>query len=129
MKKSLQPKIIEKRFELLKKTDLDEIIKTYKIVEVPYLDPVVVEASTKNDIYFVIFSKKKELLNNMVNYYLTHNDSLIYKKTNYFCNELSRVCICNTSENDFKKSMEYINKSYFEPVSYISWSKNVGDKF
>ena len=100
MGNSPQPKIIETRFEVLKKSDLDEIRKTYKIVEVPYLDPIVVDTSTKNDIYFVIFSKKKELLNNMVHYYLTHNDSAIYKKTNYFCNEIARVCICNTSEDD-----------------------------
>ena len=63
MRNSPQPKIIETRFEVLKKSDLDEIRKTYKIVEVPYLDPIVVDTSTKNDIYFVIFSKKKELLN------------------------------------------------------------------
>jgi hypothetical protein len=71
------------------------------------------------DDYFRSFSVKKTTVNNMLDYYLQHSDSEIYKKTNYLCNEKEKICICNQHANDLRKI--YDGKHHEPNVKYISW--------
>ena len=88
----------------------------YKIIDVDYLEPILVRSKIFGD---DSLSVKKTTVNNMLDYYLQHRDSEIYKKTNYLCNEKEKICICNQHANDLRKIYDGIN---YEPnVKYISW--------
>ena len=106
-------------------TSLDEEImvdlrNNYKIINVDYLDPDLVHANMYDRNVFIL-PRKKEIVNNMLEYYLSHKDNEIYKKTNYLCNEKEKICICNKHANDLRKIYDGI---YFDPnKKYISWFK------
>ena len=62
---------------------------------------------------------KKDIVNNMLEYYLNHKDIEIYKKTEYLCNVKEKVCICNTHADDLRKVYDGVN--YKSNEKYISW--------
>jgi hypothetical protein len=74
-----------------------------------------------DDDYFKLHSNKENVVNNMLDYYLNHDDTEIYKKTNYLCNEKEKICICNTHANELRKIYDGIN--YKSDEKYISWIK------
>lgn len=90
----------------------------YKIIDVDYLDPILVHSKMVSDNFFIL-PQKIDTLNNMLEYYLNHNDRKIYKKTDYLCNEKDKVCICNTHAEDFRKIYDGVN--YTPNEKYISW--------
>jgi hypothetical protein len=90
----------------------------YKIIDVDYLDLILVQSKMFGDKYFLI-PQKKNIVNNMLEYYFNHKDRAIYKKTDYLCNEKEKVCICNTHADDFRKIYDGIN--YNSNDKYISW--------
>jgi hypothetical protein len=92
----------------------------YKIINVDYLNPILVRSKTFEDNFFIL-PLKKEIVNNMLEYYLNHEDKEIYKKTDYLCNRKEKVCICNTHADDFRKIYDGIN--YKPGERYISWFK------
>jgi hypothetical protein len=92
----------------------------YKIIDVDYLDPNLVRSKMFGDNYFELY-QRKEVVNNMLEYYLNHKDSEIYKKTEYLCNEKVKVCICNKHADDFRKI--YDGNDYTPNEKYISWFK------
>ena len=96
--------------------------KDYKIIDVRYLDPILVRSKMFGDDYFKLHSNKKETVNNMLTYYLQHKDTDIYKKTNYLCDEKEKICICNEHANDLRKIYDGIN--YKSAEKYISWYKS-----
>ena len=107
-------------------TDIDDkgitdLRNNYKIIDVDYLDPVLVRSKMFGDDYFKLFSLKKDSVNNMLDYYLNHKDSEIYKKTNYLCDKKEKICICNEHANDLRKIYDGIN--YKPSEKYISWFK------
>lgn len=92
----------------------------YQILYVDYLDIDLVKIKMYDRNVFVL-PRKKEIINNMLEYYLNHKDSEIYKKTEYLCNEKEKICICNTHAADFRKIYDGI---YYNPdKKYISWFK------
>jgi len=106
-------------------TGIDEEImvdlrNNYNILYVDYLDPDLVHAKMYDRKTFVL-PRKKEIVNNMLEYYLNHKDSEIYKKTEYLCNEKEKLCICNTHADDLRKI--YDGAHYIPNKKYISWFK------
>ena len=100
-----------------------DLRNNYKILYVDYLDPDLVHAKMYDGNTFVL-PRKKYIVNNMLEYYLNHKDSEIYKKTDYLCNEREKVCICNTHADDFRKIYDGV---YYKPdKKYISWFKQDG---
>lgn len=95
-----------------------DLKNNYTIIEVDYLDPILVRSKMFGDNFFQL-PEKKEVVNDMLNYYLNHKDTEIYKKTDYLCNEKEKVCICNTHAADFRKIYDGIN--YKPNDKYISW--------
>ena len=92
----------------------------FKIIDVDYLEPILVRSKMFGDDYFKV--QKKNTVNNMLDYYLNHRDKAIYEKTNYLCNEKEQICICNQHANDLRKIFDGINHKPDE--KYISWFKN-----
>jgi hypothetical protein len=105
-------------FWSLKYENEKEIRKNYKIMDVDYLNPILVKSKMFGDDYFKNVSKV-EIIQNMLDYYLNHKDKIIYKKTDYLCNEKEKICICNTHADDFRKIYDGIN--YKKNDKYISW--------
>ena len=97
---------------------INEIRKNYKIIDVDWLDPILVNSKIFNDKYFQK-PEKTEAVDNMLNYYLNHPDKKIYKKTDYLCNKKEKICICNTNAEDFRKI--YDQHNYKKDEKYISW--------
>ena len=111
----------------LSKEGINRIRDKYKVINVDWLDPILVNSKIFGDEYFTKLPKKKEIINNMLNYYLNHKDKGIYKKTDYLCNEKEKICICNTHAEDFRKIYERNN--YKEGEKYISWCKKIKEPF
>ena len=107
--------------------DIDEekivdLKNNYKIIHVDYLDPDLVHSGMYDRNVFVL-PRKKDIVNNMLDYYLNHKDTEIYKKTDYLCNEKEKICICNTHADDFRKIYDGIH--YIPEKKYISWFTDV----
>ena len=109
--------------DVFRGTDEENIIhlrNNYKIIDVDYLDPILVRSKMFGNNDFELY-QRKDVVNNMLKYYLNHKDSEIYKKTEYLCNEKEQICICNTHADDFRKIYDGIN--YKPNEKYISWFK------
>ena len=91
----------------------------YKIIDVDYLEPILVRSKMFGDDYFKL--QKKDAVNNMLDYYLNHKDKAIYEKTNYLCDKKEKICICNQHANDLRKIFDGIN--YKQDEKYTSWFK------
>lgn len=74
-----------------------------------------------------MFGDKKQIVNDMMNYYLNHENKPIYKKTDYLCNLKESICICNTHAHDFIKIYDGIN--YKPDLNFISWIKKSNEPF
>lgn len=97
-----------------------DLRNNYKIIYVDYLDPDLVHAKMYDNNTFLL-PRKKNIVNNILDYYLTHKDIEIYKKTDYLCNEKEKVCICNIHAVDLRKIYDGV---YYKPdKKYISWFK------
>ena len=116
-------------FWIIKSDEIGKIRKNYKVIDVNCLDPVNVNYEMFADKYFDSDSgKEKQLIvNNMVDYYLSHKDKPIYKKTDYLCNKKEQICICNTHAHDFRKIYSGIN--YKPDDNYISWIKKTNEPY
>jgi len=96
-----------------------DLRNNYKIIDVEYLDPILVRSKMFGDKFFLL--PKKDIINNMLEYYLNHKNREIYKKTDYLCNTKEKVCICNTNADNFRKIYDGVN--YKPNEKYISWFK------
>ena len=103
----------------LNNKQLEDIRSNYKIIEVPYLNPIIVRSAIFEDNYFIKSPLKTDIINNMLDYYLKHPDKHIYQKTDYLCNEKERICICNIHAKDFR--IIYDNINFKKEDKYISW--------
>ena len=95
-------------------------IKNYKFLEVEYLDIDLAKAKMYDRNAFKL-PREKDIVNNMLEYYLNHKYSKLFKKTEYLCNEKEKVCICNIHADDFRKI--YDGPYYRPDKKYISWFK------
>ena len=113
---------LEKKDEMLK-----DIEKNYKMVELFCLNLDILNQTIQNDPFFEDSPQKKSMLIKMATFYLNHNDLNIFKKTDYFCNEKHKICICNKSAQNYRdlcKSEKYNNNK-----KYVSWSVEGRDPF
>lgn len=92
----------------------------YKIIDVDFLDTDLVR-SKMNDRNAFKLPKEKEIVNNMLEYYLNHKYSKLFKKTEYLCNEKEKVCICNINADNLRKIYDGVN--YIPNKKYITWFK------
>jgi hypothetical protein len=93
------------------------------VVDVDWLESINVNSKIFNDDYFLKSPQKKEIINNMTDFFINDKDKAIYEKTDYLCNEKERLCICNTNAENFRKIYDGIN--YKENKKYISWCKKI----
>ncbi len=114
-------------FTSLSDSKIEQIRKSYKVIDVPYLDPIKVNYTMFADKYFQNNPGKEEIINNMLDFYLSNKDKPIYKKTDYLCNEKEKICICNTHAEDFRKI--YDGQNYNPGDKYISWIRLNKDHF
>jgi len=114
-------------FTSLSDSKIEQIRESYKVIDVPYLDPIQVGSKIFADKYFENNPGKEEVINNMLDFYLSHKDKPIYKKTDYLCNTKEKICICNTHAEDFRKI--YDEQNYKPGDKYISWIIRKKDNF
>jgi hypothetical protein len=126
----IQNKVVEEYNDIYTTLDnntKNKIREQYKVIDVDWLDPIIINSTIFGDEYFTKLPKKKEIINIMLDYYLNHKDRGIYKKTDYLCNKKEKICICNTHAEDFRKIYERNN--YEEGKKYISWCKKIKEPF
>ena len=119
---STSKKYYNSHYSSLDDDQIKDIRKNYKVIDVDWLDTVLVNSKMFNDEYFTKSYEKKELVNTMLEHYLHDKDEHnihIYKITDYLCHDKERVCICNTHADDFRKIYEGVN--YKKGSKYISW--------
>jgi len=114
-------------FTSLDNKQIEHIRSNYKIIDVPYLNPIIVRSAIFADDYFTKSPIKTDIINNMLDYYLKHPDKHIYQKTDFLCNKKERICICNIHAKDFRRI--YDNIHFKEDDKYISWFKLYNDPF
>lgn len=104
-------------------SDTEKEIRTlYKVIDVNWLDPVLVKSKILCDAEYLKYKPKtEEIVHNMLNYYINHKDVDIYKKTDYLCNDREKICICNLHADYFRKI--YDAHHYKQENKYISWFK------
>jgi hypothetical protein len=105
----------------------EKIRENYKVIDVGWLDSIEVKSEMFGDEFFQKNLKEKEMVNEMVDFYLTHKDKAIYKKTDYLCIEREKICICNTHAEDLRKIYDGCN--YKPGDKYISWIKKSNKPF
>ena len=110
----------------LNKKEEDEIRHEFKIINVDWLSSSLVKSEMFTDEYFKKSPKKEEIVNNILDYYLNHEDKAIYKKTDYLCNQQEKICICNVHAEDFRKI--YDKNNYKQGDKYISWFNVINNK-
>jgi len=97
-------------------------LSNFKIIKVDELDPILIRAKMLEDPYFsgnwLTFNHNFTSVNVMIDYYLNHKDVEIYKKTKYFCNITTNICICNINANTFNDQNRY-------NVIYVSWGNDI----
>jgi hypothetical protein len=125
-KDKIQIKYIDS-FCSLTNNEIAEIRNKNKVIDVDWLDKVLVDYTMFGDEYFEKNPTKKIVVQNMLDYYLTHRDKPIYKKTDYLCNKKESICICNTHAEDFRKIYDGIN--YKQGDKYISWIRKSNEPF
>ena len=104
----------------------EEIRSLYKIIDITQLNSkllkskIFLDASSKVSDTSSKVSDTSNVIETMMDYYLNHKDINIYKKTDYFCNEKEKICICNIYAENFRKI--YDGK---QGDKYISWFKKI----
>lgn len=98
--------------------EIKDIRLSYNVIDVDWLDADLVNSEMFNSGYFQKYPNKKEVINNMLEYYLNDKDKEIYKQTDYLCNREKKVCICNKNAENLRKIYD---KTYNPNVKYISW--------
>ena len=68
-----------------------QFIKEYKMIPVNGLNDCNNEPAVKQ----------------LLDYYLTHEDKEIFKRTDYLCDKQEKICICNTYAENLRKTYEH----------------------
>jgi hypothetical protein len=114
-------------FRYLTNDEITKIRNENKVVDVDWLDKDLADFAMFKDDYFRQNPAKKNVVQNMLDYYLSHKDKPIYKKTDYLCNKKEAICICNTHAEDLRKIYEGIN--YKQGVKFVSWIRKANERF
>lgn len=114
-------------FSTINSEQINEIRKNYKVIDIDFLSSINVNYQMFRDNYFNSNPQKIQVVTEMLDYYLSHPDKPIYKKTDYLCNEKEQICICNTYAHDFRKIYDGIN--YKPENNYVSWIRKSKEPF
>jgi len=95
-------------------------IKNYTFLDVEYLGHDLAKTKMYDRNAFIL-PREKDIVINMLEYYLNHKYSKFFKKTEYLCNEKEKICICNINADDLRKI--YDGPYYIPNKKYISWFK------
>jgi hypothetical protein len=121
-------KIYTDTFTSIKDDEIKYIKENYTIINVNLIARDLVHENISKNNFFIENPEKIEIVNDMLDYYLTRNDKYIYQnKTELLCNEKQRICMCNIYAADYRKILEGIN--YKKDKKYISWIRGVNDHF
>ena len=121
-------KIYTDTFTSINDDKIKYIKQNYTIINVDWIDRDLVHENIVKNEYFIANPAKIEIVNDMLNYYLTCNDKYIYqKKTDLLCNEKQRICLCNTYAEEYRKILDGIN--YKKDQKYISWIRILNEHF
>jgi hypothetical protein len=118
-KRILNDKTIMERHSFTRLTPLNEIElrKKYKIVEVNFLNTILVNNKMYNSNLYD--TDEIEIVNKMMKAYLINKDAVIFKKTEYLCNKTNKICICNLHADNLRKI--YDGRNYEPNVKYVSF--------
>ena len=84
-------KIYTDTFTSINDDKIKYIKENYTIINVDWIDRDLVHENIVKNKYFIANPAKIEIVNDMLNYYLTRNNKYIYqKKTDLLCNEKLR---------------------------------------
>jgi hypothetical protein len=121
-------KIYKDTFTSINDDKIKYIKQNYIIINVDWIDRDLVHENIVKNEYFIANPAKIEIVNDMLNYYLTRNDKYIYqKKTDLLCNKKQNICLCNTYAEDYRKILDGIN--YKKDQKYISWIRILNEPF
>ena len=113
-------------YTTIDEVQIKNIKQNYTVLDVNSLDMNEVNSKMMNDTYFKTSPKKKEVVNNILDYHLNSKDVYIYKITDYLCNKKEKICICNHAE-DLKKI--YGGTKHGGNEKYVSWCKKDDEYF
>jgi hypothetical protein len=109
------PKSYKINFTNIDNDEVDNLRKTYDIVDVKYINPQLINY----EIFKSKNSKHKNTINDMIDLVYNDEDKHIFTKTtDYLCNTDKKICICNLNADNFRKIYEGIN--YKQNTKYIA---------
>lgn len=121
-------KIYTDTFTSINDDEIKHIKENYTIINVNLIASDLVHENIAKNNFFIENPEKIEIVNDMLNYYLTQNHTYVYqKKTELLCNEKERICMCNIYAAKYRKILEGIN--YKKDKKYISWIREINDPF
>jgi hypothetical protein len=92
--------------------DIELIETKYKVINVFEINKDLIMNKIKDDPYFTPYRVKT--IDDMLKFYDSSEDVKIYKyKTNYLCNETTKICFCNLLANTYSMNSK----------KYVSWIK------
>ena len=120
-------KYYNSHYTTLDENQINHIRENYKVIDINWLDKIEVNSKMFNDDFFIKSPIKKQVVNNMLDFYLNDKYKNVYKRTEYLCNKKEKICICNTHAEYFRKV--YSRKNYTQNDKYISWCEKIDDDF
>ena len=114
-------------FLRLNQDEIKNLRKNYKIIDVICLNRNMVEYAMFGDEYFEENKNKKQIVIDMIDYYLNHKDKNSYKMTDYLCNRNENICICNLYAEENRKI--FSGNNYKKDNKYISWIRKSNKPF
>jgi len=110
------------RYSTLSHTEVNELRCNYDIFYIDWLDrSQIITAMQTNHSILSNTAQKQRVLQNMMDYYVNRTDTRVYDMTDYICDETSRMCICNTHADDFKKIYDKSQNEFRTSKTYVSW--------
>jgi len=101
------------------KTEIEEFIWDYHIIEVDWLSIDLVNVEMKNHEYLKRKPKKRLAVRKMLQYYLEDENAELYKKIDYLCDTKEKICVININAEKLREIFD--GKQYKKDVKYISW--------
>lgn len=117
---------MEFNYHNVSRKDIELLEQNNKILNLNYISLENVNNAMLNDKYFSMFPNKKQVVDDMLKYIMTreNSDKTIYtKKTNYICDMDEKICICNTHANDFRKI--YDGNHYTDEICVTKLSRRL----
>ncbi len=106
-------------FGYIFETEIVNIQKSYKIINVPYIDTQIVTQK----MFTGYTEQQKQNVLNIVNFCLNDKNKRLYKKIDYLCSKKNKICICNINADNLRKIYDghnYVKNQYIVYVDEIN---------